>query len=61
MRSGHRRRLPSQAELFETPRDRARWEDLPLHVRRLVIQELAHLLTSARREPRGEVQEVGNE
>ena len=62
MRPGHRRRLPSQAELFETPSDRPRWEDFPFHVRSLVIQELARLLESARRQqPRGESQEVGYE
>lgn len=62
MQEGHRRRRPSQGELFETPSDRPRWQELPLHVRSAVIQELARLLGSQRRQqPQGGVQEVGDE
>ena len=62
MRQGHRRRRPRQAKLFEVPSDQPRWQELPLHVRREVIQELARLLESGRRsESRSGSKELGDE
>ena len=62
MQEGHRRRRPSQAELFDTPSDRPKWLELPLHARSTVIQELARLLVPPQRQQdRDGVQEVGDE
>ena len=59
MHPEQRQRQPRQAELFETPNDQPCWQDLPLRVRRAVIQELARLLGST--QPQRGSREVGDE
>ena len=62
MQPGYRQRQPRQMELFETPDDQPCWQDLPLRVRSVVIQELAWLLGSGRHpQAPSERREVGDE
>ena len=61
MQPGHRQRQPCQAKLFETPSDQPCWQELPLRVRKTVIQELARLLGSIWHPPQSGSREVGDE
>lgn len=42
-------RQPNQLEMFPTPSNRPRWQDLPPQVQREATQALARLLESAQR------------